>query len=512
MLCTRLWPVLVLCLACDSSDAGTATAKKGDANSEAKADAKTEAKVDATTDAKVETKAETKAEAKAPGATPAAKPGTSLRLVGHVDLPGAQKLEFKAKLDKTPDGYTGAMDIPMQGAVGVPLTNISASQGELSFGLANGATWKASIAKDGTVSCAFSQAGADMTCSMQLVDDAAYAEAGPKRPQTPTPPFPYDTKDIEWDATEGVHLAGTVVTPRGPGPHPAVVFISGSGQQDRDETLLGHKPFAVIADKLARSGVASLRYDDRGVGKSTGDVNGLTMELEAGDAESALQQLAKTEGIDPKRIGFIGHSAGGVIAPLVATKRPTEVAFMVLIAGSGVTGKALHAKQAEALLKSAGLPQAQIDEANKHNEAIYEVLESKRSDVDRATALREVLKTAGVTGPAVDAQVEMVNSAWFRHFLAHDPAPVLEKVSCPVLVLNGELDLQVLPDQNVPAIEAALVKGGNGDITIKRFAGLNHLLQAAKTGMPSEYNTIETTMDQTALNVIDTWVRLKTGV
>ncbi|MBL4683983.1 MAG: alpha/beta hydrolase [Nannocystaceae bacterium] len=486
----------VVSLACD--------AKPTDAKTEPKPDTKVDSKADANPESKTDTEVEPKTDPK-PGAA-------ATRLTGHVELPGDQKLEFRATLQPGDDGYSGTIDIPMQGAKGIALSKVTVTDSQIGFALENGATWKGTIGDDGKIACSFSQSGMEMKCSMVLADDAAFAALEPKRLQTPVAPFPYDSKDIEWDAGEGVHLAGTVVTPKGAGPHPAVVFISGSGQQDRDETLLGHKPFAVLADKLARSGIASLRYDDRGAGKSTGDLTMLTMTLEADDAASALDQLRKTDGIDPKRIGIVGHSAGGVIGPIVAAKRPKDVAFLVLIAGTGVVGKALHKKQAEALMKAGGAPQAEIDKASKTNEAVYKILASDKSEEQRTAALREILGESGIEGPAADLQVAALNSVWFRDFLEHDPGPALEKTTCPVLVLNGELDMQVLAAQNVPAIEAALAKGGNTDITVERFPGFNHLLQAAKTGMPDEYATIETTMDPKAISVIDTWVRAKTGV
>lgn len=439
------------------------------------------------------------------GATPTGdEPRGPVRVVGTIEVPGSP-LEFQARLEAG-DPPSGTMSIPMQGAKDVPLQDVHVSTAELEFALPNGAKWKGTIGADGKIACSFEQGGAKLPCTMETVDEAAFASAGPKRPQTPEPPFPYETEDVEWDAGQGVHLAGTITRPKGEGPHPAIVLVSGSGQQDRDESIMGHRPFAVIADRLARKGIASLRYDDRGVGKSTGDLESLTITKEAQDAGSALDQLRKAEGIDPARVGILGHSVGGLIAPMLASERPDDVAFVVLVAGPGVKGTELHARQVQALLEAQKAPQTAVDAAKAGNEAMYAVVEKGGS----AEEIEKVLGEAGLSGPALEAQTKLVASPWFREFMTMDPKPALDKTRCPVLVLGGDLDLQVVAEQNVPAIEAALKAGGNTSVDTQVFEGLNHMLQPAKTGTPDEYGQIETTIDDKALAKLESWVVAQT--
>lgn len=495
-----LFAVLVA-FACDSKESTPSAEAKSDGKSDGKADAK----APATADDGSAAKPPQDAKAADDGATPTGdEPRGPVRVVGTIEVPGTP-LEFQAQLEAG-DPPSGKISIPMQGAKDVPLQDVQVSTSELAFALANGAKWKGTIGADGKIECSFEQGGAKLPCTMETVDEAAFADAGPKRPQTPKPPFPYQTEDVEWDAGQGVHLAGTITRPEGEGPHPAIVFVSGSGQQDRDESIMGHRPFAVIADRLARKGIASLRYDDRGVGKSTGDLESLTVTKEAEDAGSALDVLRKADGIDPARVGILGHSVGGLIAPMLASKRPDDVAFVVLVAGPGVKGTELHARQVKALLEAGKAPQAAIDAATAGNAAMYAVVEKDGT----AEEIEKVLADAGLSGAALQAQAKMVSSPWFRELMTMDPKPALEKTQCPVLVLSGDLDLQVVAEQNVPAIEAALRAGGNTRVESHVFEGLNHMLQPAKTGMPDEYGQIETTIDEKALAELEAWVVAQT--
>ena len=483
---------LAVVLSCDSKGPAPKPEAKSDAKSEAKSEAKPEAKPDEKPDASADP-------------TPTGdEPSGPVRVVGTIEVPGTP-LEFFAELEAG-EPPSGKMSIPAQGAKDVPLQDVHVSTSELAFALPNGAKWKGTIGADGKIACAFEQGGAKLPCTMEAVDEAAFASAGPKRPQTPQPPFPYETEDIEWDAGQGVHLAGTITRPAGEGPHPAIVLVSGSGQQDRDESIMGHRPFAVIADRLARKGIASVRYDDRGVGKSTGDLDSLTITKEAEDAGSALDVLRKADGIDPARVGILGHSVGGLIAPMIASERPDDVAFVVLVAGPGVKGTELHARQVQALLEAQKAPQAVVDAAKAGNAAMYAVVEKGGTPEE----IEKVLEDAGLSGPALEAQAKMVSSPWFREFMTMDPKPALEKTKCPVLVLSGDLDLQVVAEQNVPAIEAALKAGGNTHVATHTFEGLNHLLQPAKTGTPDEYGQIETTIDEAALTELEAWVVAQT--
>jgi uncharacterized protein len=440
-----------------------------------------------------------------------------LHLQGAIEVPGGTKLEYFAVLERAPDGtYGGKLDIPMQGARGVALHDVQVSDTQIAFTLAPvKATWTAKVSGE-ALACSFSQMGVSLPCKMERTTAEALAAAlrPPPRPQTPKPPFPYEAVEVEYDNAEaGVHLAGTLTLPPGEGPHPAALLITGSGAQDRDETIMGHKPFAVIADRLTREGVAVLRVDDRGIGGTSRGPEDPTSEDFAGDVHAGVEFLAKDPRVDPKRIGLIGHSEGGAIAPLVASKNK-KVAFVVMLAGPGVPGRDLLTEQVAALAEASGATPEQVAEAKAKQSRVLDVVAAPGEDLDAARAkIREILGGNSEGGSAaVDAQVAMALSPWFRFFVAYDPAPALRKTRCPVLVLAGELDRQVVASQNVPAIERALKKGGNRKVTVRRLPGLNHLFQPAKTGGVEEYETIEQTIAPEALDALATWVTAQVGV
>jgi fermentation-respiration switch protein FrsA (DUF1100 family) len=320
------------------------------------------------------------------------------------------------------------------------------------------------------------------------------------RPQEPKPPFPYQAHDVTFEnKAAGLTLAGTLTVPTGKGPHPAVILITGSGPQDRDESLMGHKPFAVLADHLTRQGIAVLRYDDRGAGKSTGNFATATTNEFATDASAAVDYLKARPEIAGTRIGLCGHSEGGVVAPIVASQR-SDVAFVVLLAGTGVNGEQVLYEQGQAILKAGGAAPDALEAQLATQKRIFAILREETDMAKAAARLKEVL-------PGSERQIQSMTSPWMRNFLVYDPATALRKLKCPVLALNGELDTQVLPAQNLPAIEAALKEAGNRDVTITRLPGLNHLFQTAKTGGPGEYGQIEETMSPVALNTISAWIR-----
>lgn len=301
----------------------------------------------------------------------------------------------------------------------------------------------------------------------------------PKRSQVVEPPFPYTSVDVTFPSkAEGVMMAGTLTMPKGKTGLAAVVLVTGSGPQDRDETILGHKPFLVLADHLTKAGYAVLRYDDRGVGKSTGSFKGSTSADFAKDAQGAVEFLRKQKEIDGAKVFVAGHSEGGIIAPMVAVA-DGKLAGIVLLAGTGVTGERVIAWQAYAGPRAMGMTPEQVERTGK---SVYD---------------------------AVKAQSE--TDAWVKYFWTYDPAAMLERVKCPVLALNGALDRQVNPDENLDAIEAALKKGGNGRVTMLKLAGLNHLFQTAKTGAGNEYGNIEETMSPVALGEITRWLNGQTA-
>lgn len=321
------------------------------------------------------------------------------------------------------------------------------------------------------------------------------------RPQTPKPPFPYVEEQVAFEGPPGVKLGGTLTLPTGAGPFPVVVMITGSGQQDRDETLFDHKPFAVIADALTRRGVAVLRYDDRGVGQSTGPVGTATSEDFAGDVRAAMAFLRTRQEIDPERIGLIGHSEGASIAPMVAAADP-RTAFIVLMAPPGVPGPQAIAAQRQALLKARGAGPDVI----ARNEVTMGAFDKAMAEApDLASAQADAARIAA-DAPTLQARAQMrsLASAWYYWFMRYDPAPTLQAVKVPVLALFGSNDLQAPPDPNLIAVRAALKNNARAEVV--ELPGLNHLFQTSATGDPRAYARIEETLAPAALNRMVEWV------
>ena len=347
-------------------------------------------------------------------------------------------------------------------------------------------------------------------------EEAIAARRNPARPQTPKEPFPYKIEEVAFDnpAFADVHLAGTLTLPEGDGPFPAAIMITGSGAQDRDETLLGHKPFAVIADHLTRNGIAVLRFDDRGVGKSTGDYAAATSADLATDANAAFAYLAGRPEIRRDAIGLIGHSEGGMIAP-IAMASNDDVAYLVSLAGPGTDLVQLMLSQRRLLTTQMGLSQEEIDRQEPVMRALFEAMaaaESPEAGFDAAMAVMTAEAKVQMGMPVeMDGAlvVRQISGPWFQYFLKYDPVPYWSRIEVPVLALNGSLDLQVPPKENLAAIRDALKD--NPDVTIVELEGLNHLFQTATTGAIGEYRDIEETFSPTALKLMSDWIGERFG-
>jgi pimeloyl-ACP methyl ester carboxylesterase len=297
-----------------------------------------------------------------------------------------------------------------------------------------------------------------------------------------------------------------------------VLLLTGSGPQDRDQTILGHKPFLVLADYLTHQGFAVLRLDERGTGKSGGDFATATTADFASDAEAAFTYLKNHPSINKRKVGLLGHSEGALLAAKVAAKYP-EIAFVVLLAGNAVPGTELLVAQNKALLENAGMPQEQLQKYLNLREAQFKVAATEKDVTKAAGHIRQLEQEAkskltpqeqqqlGLTDKAEQTVVAQLSSPWMRYYLAYDPAPALQKLKMPVLALNGTKDLQVPHQQNLPATEKALKAGGNQKYTIREMPELNHLFQTAKTGSPAEYGQLEETFAPTALQVIGEWMK-----
>lgn len=364
----------------------------------------------------------------------------------------------------------------------------------------------------------FEQGGQKMALVLKKVERPSTTA----RPQDPKPPFPYRAEAVAYlnKAAEGVTLAGTLTLPEGKGPFPVAILISGSGPQDRDEFLLGHRPFAVIADFLARRGIATLRYDDRGIGESKGDFAKATSADFATDVEAGIAYLKSRSEVDAKRIALIGHSEGGLIAPIVAA-RNSDVAAIVLLAGTGVNGKEILRRQTELVALASGAKASDVETNRKLLEEAFAIVgandPAKAEPLLKALAERAFDQTPeeqrrGADKEAAVQQVLVINSPWMRFFLAHEPAQSLAKVKVPVLAINGAKDLQVDPKQNLPMIEKALKEGGNARFEVRELPGLNHLFQKCETGSPAEYAKIDETFNPEALKTVGDWLAKILGI
>lgn len=345
---------------------------------------------------------------------------------------------------------------------------------------------------------------------------------GAPKPQEPSFPLPYYAEDVTFQNIEDdISLAGTLTLPAKDGVYPAVILISGSGPQNRDEELMGHRPFLVLSDHLTRQGIAVLRYDDRGVGKSTGHFNMSALDDFASDVNSAIAYLRTRKEIDQKNIGLIGHSEGGVIAPMVAASSDA-VSFIVLLAGPGIKSTELLPLQQKMIARSAGATEAEADYVQEASSDILEMLikyddkEVFRAKLTEFTNINWE-KIKGVPNVPKDLTKEQYVSSitnamtarWFKGIVRYDPAPVLEQVDCPVLALIGEKDVQVPSKENLSGINNALARGGNTDILVKELPDLNHLFQECETGGLDEYAKIKQTFSPVALNEISAWVHSK---
>ncbi len=440
---------------------------------------------------------------------------------GTLSVNGGIELRLVVNLYKNPDKpgeFTATMDSPDQGAKGIKADSVSLDKKSLKFAIKaimgefSGELDEAGTTAKGT----WTQAGNKMPLTLKKTDKVSEV----RRPQLPQAPFPYKATAVTYPNKEAGHsLAGTLTLPEGKGPFPVVVLISGSGAQDRDETLLGHKPFLVLADYLTRRGIGVLRADDRGVGGSTGDHSTATSADFATDIEAGVAYLKTRDDVNPKKIGLMGHSEGGLIAPMVAAKDPEGVAFVVMLAGPGVPGDEILMEQSALILKAMGKESASPEKDLADAKKMYDVIKTEKDDAKAGARLAEIVKDSLARMTDAErkelgddpektalAQMKPLQTPWFRYFLTYDPRPTLAKVKCPVLAINGEKDLQVPPQQNLPEIERAIRSNGNAQVTIKELPGLNHLFQTTKTGAPSEYGRIEETFSPDALKLVGDWI------
>ncbi|MGV8075839.1 MAG: alpha/beta hydrolase family protein [Methanosarcina sp.] len=438
--------------------------------------------------------------------------------IGNLEVPGGVELRILFNISTRPDGSVNAtMDSLDQGARGIPVEKITYKDSNLSLEVKSvRGVFEGTLNESGkTIEGEWKQSGSTLPLVLTHIDKTLPEL---RREQDPVKPYPYAEEEVVFENKEaGIKLAGTLTLPESEGLFPAVLLISGSGPQNRDEEIMGHRPFLVLSDYLTRQGIAVLRFDDRSVGGSTGNFSKATTEDFAGDVLSGIEYLKSRKDIDSSKIGLIGHSEGGLIAPLVAVES-NDVAFIVLLAAPGVTGEEIILSQGELIARAEGVDNETIARNKAFTKEMFSVVKEEQNDTIARKKLKKLLKSetenkseeekqhSNFSEANLEPQIQGLLSPWMRFFLTYDPIPTLMKVKCPVLAINGEKDLQVPPEENLLAIENALKAGSNENYTVKELPGLNHLFQTTQTGSPTEYSKIEETISPDALELIGNWI------
>lgn len=429
--------------------------------------------------------------------------GTELRLVMNI-------------LFNAADSAIVTFDSPDQGVNNIPTSKVRFTGDSLIVESSRLRGKFSGVIEEGPVS--MTGTWKQLTVTLPITFTKTEKKIGVNRPQEPRSPLPYLQEEVLFqNPSAGIELSGTLTLPKGNGPFPAAILITGSGPQNRDEELMGHKPFLVLSDYLTRQGLAVLRYDDRGIGKSKGSFASATTLDFATDAEAALDFLKKRKEIDSLKVGLIGHSEGGLIAPIVASRR-SDVDFIILMAGPGLIGEQILLLQSALIAKNKGENDRSIMAGQKLSKDIFGILKKnpdnkKAEDKIRDLVIRFEKKNSSdssyhkLSEDELGLEIQSLTSPWFRTFLTLDPEVYLSKVNCDVLAINGSLDLQVPPSENLQGIEKALIFGGNPRYTVIELPGLNHLFQTAKTGIPEEYAKIDETIAPKALEVIGDWIK-----
>lgn len=408
--------------------------------------------------------------------------------------------------ETSPGKFRARMASPDQGANNIPVDSVIWKNDSLTLSVkVVGGTYNAKLSADGKQLSGFwKQGGAVIPLIVNKTEVLTFYN---KRPQDPEKPYPYKAEDVVYqNRTAGNSLGATLTLPIGKGPFPTVILISGSGAQNRDSEIAGHKPFLVIADYLTKRGIAVLRVDDRGIGKSTGNAATATSADNASDVMASIAYLKTRSDINQKKIGLIGHSEGGMIAPMVAAQS-ADIAFIVLLAGVGLPGDQLHRRQVEDIMRMSNANESDMQQALSLYDKLYSVMKAEKDSVSIEKSLRAVIeKNAPVAGMEVSSVVRPLSQPWFRYFINFNPVPYLQKVKCPVLALNGGKDVQVASKENLAAIEKVLKESGNNKVKVQEVAGLNHLFQTAATGGLNEYAQISETFSPVALTLIGDWI------
>lgn len=432
-----------------------------------------------------------------------------------IDVGGVQ-LPLIFHIEKNGDAYSSTLDSPDQNANGIPADTTTFINNSLKV-IVNkyNIEYIGEFNSDGKFAGTFKQMGKSIPA---ILGRQKTEKVKLNRPQEPTEPYPYYSEDIKFEnENENIFLAGTLTLPQKEGVFPAVVLITGSGPQNRNEELLSHKPFLVISDYLTRNGIAVLRFDDRGVNESEGNFKSATSKDFASDVEAAVKYLQTRKEVDKNKIGLVGHSEGGLIAPMVASNSE-NISYIVLLAGPGLRGKEILLMQSELIERASGKNEKDIKDAGELSGQIYDMIISAYDTTGLKEKVTEFVKQKIKENPSlansselmsdeiIRNEVSILTSPWFQYFLKYDPADALKKVKCPILALNGSKDLQVPAKEDLEAIKKYAEEGGNKKTTVKELSNLNHLFQECTTGSPDEYSKIEQTFSPDALNEMTLWI------
>ncbi len=422
--------------------------------------------------------------------------------------------------------YEGMLDSPDQNVSGIKCDKVEVNTSvqdtiTLTFTITKiKLSYSGKLVNDSTLSGMFTQ-GINVPLDFHRTG-VPYTAKNIIRPQTPKPPFPYKSEDVIYNGN-GLQYGGTITIPQGNGKFPAVLLITGSGAQDRDETIFNHKPFAVIADALTRDGFVVLRVDDRGIGNSTGDFATSTTADFVKDVNASFDYLKSRSEVNDKKVGLLGHSEGAMIAPVVASQRK-DVDFIVLLAAPGVKIIDLMTEQNAAVLRSAGVPAAAVENFKPiYKQVVTAIINAPDTPTARLNTLQIInnwyaktdtatLRVLGFVSPDYKEQyaktmVAALSGAWFKYFMQFDPGPYLSNLKkVKVLALNGSKDIQVVSQQNLPAVNAALKEGKTKNFETKELPGLNHLFQTCNKCTVQEYGELQETIAPIALQTITDWL------
>jgi len=432
---------------------------------------------------------------------------------------GNMELRLVFNITLSEDGFFNAtMDSPDQGAMAIPLGEVSLAGDSLRIEapIVNG-FYLGKFTSDSSIEGEWHQSGMNFKLDLDKRGKAIVLN----RPQEPQVPFPYKEEEVSFNNVEqGFSLSGTLTLPEGKGPFPAAILVTGSGSQNRDEEIFGHKPFKLIADQLTRRGIVVLRYDDRGVGSSEGHPGNSTTRDLAGDARSAFEYLLNRSDIDHSKTGVIGHSEGGMIAFMLASAHD-DIAFIISLAGPGVDGKTILLEQSDYITSLSGVETSIREDNRIVMSKVYDIMianESYQAWEEEVIEFTSKFYSEKDMGDYIEEDIErgkknllgsIPESAytWMRYFVMFDPSSLFESIKCPVLALNGEKDCQVRPEDNIKAIKKGLFTAGNANTKTMILPGLNHLFQNCETGLPNEYGIIEETFDQKTLDMMAEWIR-----